>query len=58
MRIAFGALQWTPDVFWRSTLTEFIEAVEAFNERNGGEKNPEAPTDDEMAELLARYGRS
>lgn len=56
MKGAFGALQWTPETFWRSTLTEYINAIEAFNEMHGGEKEPEAPTEDEMAKLLAKYG--
>mgnify|MGYP001112345771 CR=1 FL=1 len=56
MKGAFGALQWKPKTFWRSTLTEYVTAIAAFNMMHGGEKKPEAPTDDEMAGLLAKYG--
>lgn len=56
MKAAFGPLQWKPDVFWSATLTEYILAIEAFNEMHGGEKKPDAPTEDEMASLLERYG--
>lgn len=56
MKDAFGALNWTPDTFWNATMTEFFRAVEGFNARQGGEEKPEAPTDDEVADLLAKYG--
>ncbi|WP_281405319.1 phage tail assembly chaperone [Mesorhizobium sp. B2-5-7] len=57
MKGAFGALHWTPAVFWASTLTEYMFAIEGFNEANGGgSKKEEGPTDDDMADLLARYG--
>lgn len=52
-----GALHWTPDVFWRSTITEYMLAIEGFNEINGsGKPKDDGPDDDEMAALLARYG--
>lgn len=56
MQGAFGALQWQPEVFWRSTLTEYINAIDAWNAMHGGKEKTEAPTDDEMADLLAKYG--
>lgn len=56
MKGAFGALRWAPDTFWRSTLTEFIAAIDGYSEAKGGEKKPEAPSDEEMLELLAKYG--
>ena len=57
MRGAFGALGWTPDVFWASTLTEYMLAIEGFNDANGGgEKEGAGPSDDELAELVKRYG--
>ncbi|MBZ9808127.1 phage tail assembly chaperone [Mesorhizobium sp. ESP-6-2] len=55
MKGAFGALQWTPDVFWRSTVTEYMLAIEGFNEANGGKKD-EGPSDQDMASLIQRYG--
>lgn len=56
MKSAFGALQWPPETFWRATMTEFVVAIDAFNAMHGAEKAVEAPSGDEMAELLARYG--
>lgn len=56
MRVAFGALKWTPAVFWASTLTEFLDAIEGLNEANGGEKKDEAPTEDALDDLVAKYG--
>ena len=56
MKGAFGALHWTPDVFWRSTITEYMMAIEGFNELNGGAKKDEGPSDGEMAALLEQYG--
>lgn len=56
MRGAFGALKWTPEVFWRSTITEYTLAIEGFNEANGGGKKTEAPSDDDLAKLVERYG--
>ncbi|ESX78240.1 hypothetical protein X757_08955 [Mesorhizobium sp. LSHC414A00] len=57
MKGAMGALHWTPDVFWRSTITEYMLAIEGFNEINGsGKPKDDGPDDDEMAALLARYG--
>lgn len=52
-----GALHWTPDVFWRATITEYMIAIEGFNELNGaGGEKESGPSDDDMANLLARYG--
>lgn len=59
MRVAFGYLRWTPEVFWSSTMTEFLSATEGLNEVNqakAGKSKVEPPTGDEMAKLLARYG--
>ncbi|MBC7148071.1 MAG: phage tail assembly chaperone [Rhizobium sp.] len=56
MRIAFGRLGWRPAEFWASTMTELFEGMNGWNEANGVEEKPPAPSDDEMAELLAKYG--
>lgn len=56
MRAAFGALHWTPEVFWSATLTEFIEAIEGFNEANGGKKADAAPSDAALDDLVKKYG--
>ena len=54
--MAVGPLGWPPAVFWSATVTEFFAACDMFNEMHGGEQKPDAPTDDEMAKLLERYG--
>lgn|GEM_PF-776027 len=56
MRAAFGALRWPPEVFWKSTLTEFLDAIEGFSEANGSEKSEAPPSDQELDALVARYG--
>jgi hypothetical protein len=56
MRGAFGFLKWTPETFWSSTLSEYFRAIEGLNKANGVEKKVEAPSDDEMAALMDRYG--
>ena len=56
MRDAFGVLHWTPEAFWRSTLTEYMAAIQGFNEANGGGKKADAPTEDDVAKLVERYG--
>lgn len=56
MKGAFGALHWTPEVFWRSTLTEYILAIEGFNEANGVKTKEDGPSDDDLAALVAKYG--
>ncbi|MFK4823753.1 phage tail assembly chaperone [Paenochrobactrum sp. BZR 588] len=53
---AYGVLRWTPETFWRSTLSEFIAAIEGFTEARGGKKSTEHPTDDQLDDLLAKYG--
>ncbi|MFC3326206.1 phage tail assembly chaperone [Mesorhizobium cantuariense] len=55
MKGAFGVLHWTPEVFWKSTVTEYTLAIEGFNEANSSKKD-EGPSDDEMSALLERYG--
>ncbi|WMT90983.1 phage tail assembly chaperone [Pelagibacterium sp. H642] len=56
MRMAFGALNWPPEVFWGSTLTEFIDAIEGRNEANGGTKPVEPPSEADLDELVRKYG--
>ncbi len=57
MRGAFGALQWTPDTFWKSTLTEYMHAIDGFNEAQGGSEAADSgPTNEELDALVARYG--
>ncbi|PQZ31414.1 hypothetical protein CQZ93_13055 [Ochrobactrum vermis] len=55
--MAYGALRWTPDTFWRSTLTELVNAIDGYCEAKGIKKKKSGgPTDGEMAWLLAKYG--
>ena len=56
MRIGIGGLGWRPTDFWDATLTEFFEAIHGHNEVQGGETEPAAPNEKEMAGLLAKYG--
>lgn len=56
MKTAFGALGWRPVDFWSATLTEFYQAINGWNDANGVEEKPAAPSEDEMAELLEKYG--
>lgn len=56
MKDAFGVIKWTPDVFWTSTIAEYLRAIDGHNEANGGGKKDKGPSDDELAELVKRYG--
>lgn len=56
MRTAFGGLNWSPEVFWSSTLTEFIDAIEGRSEANGAKRPVEPPSEAELDELVRRYG--
>jgi hypothetical protein len=56
MKDAFGALHWTPETFWRSTITEYMMAIEGFNDANSGASKDGPPSDAELADLVARYG--
>jgi hypothetical protein len=42
--------------FWSATLTEFFEAINGHNEAQGAEETAKAPSEDEMAALVAKYG--
>ncbi|QND13435.1 phage tail assembly chaperone [Rhizobium leguminosarum bv. trifolii] len=56
MRTGLGGLGWRPADFWSATLTEFFEAINGHNEAQGGEEPTAAPSEDEMAALVAKYG--
>ncbi len=56
MRLGIGGLGWRPADFWDATLTEFFEAIRGFNEANGGKSSADAPSEGELAALVARYG--
>ncbi|CAB4327673.1 MULTISPECIES: phage tail assembly chaperone [unclassified Brucella] len=53
--VAYGALRWTPEVFWRSTLTELVIAIDGYCEAKGIKKGT-GPTKAQMDQLLAKYG--
>lgn len=56
MKTAFVWLQWTPKTFWGSTLTEYFAAIEALGDKHPDPEAVDAPTADEIADLLDRYG--
>ncbi|WP_222026425.1 phage tail assembly chaperone [Rhizobium leguminosarum] len=57
MRTGLGGLGWRPADFWSATLTEFFEAINGHNEaQGGGEESTAAPSVDEVAALVAKYG--
>jgi len=56
LRIGLGGLGWRPVDFWAATLTEFFEAINGHNEAQGAEQSTAAPTESEMAALVAQYG--
>ncbi|TPL36747.1 phage tail assembly chaperone [Mesorhizobium sp. B2-4-8] len=56
MKGALGALHWSPETFWRSTITEYMMAIEGFNEMNGEAKKNDGPSDADISALLTRYG--
>jgi len=37
-------------------MTEFFDAIDVFNEMHADPNKTEAPSEDEMATLLSRYG--
>ncbi|QIG68376.1 tail assembly chaperone protein [Rhizobium phage RHph_Y3_1] len=56
MRTGIGGLGWRPADFWAATLTEFFEAIKGHNEAQGAEEPATAPSADELAALVAKYG--
>lgn len=56
MKGAFGALHWSPEMFWKSTLTEYLAAIDGYNMVNGGGDKTDAPSDDALEDLVQRYG--
>lgn len=55
MKSAVGPMGWRPADFWSATMSEFFDAVEIFHEMHRDPKTVEAPTDDDLDNLLARY---
>lgn len=57
MKIGLGHLRYSPDVFWKLTLPEFLAAVDGLMESRGvrpaGGRIADAPTREEVAALLA-----
>ncbi|MFS2324612.1 phage tail assembly chaperone [Brucella sp. H1_1004] len=53
---AFGVLRWTPDTFWNSSLSEFLSALEGFAIARGGKKQIDAPSQDQLDDLISKYG--
>lgn len=53
---AVSVLGWSPKAFWDSTVTEFAAATAAHAEASRQAHRDAAPTGDEVASLVARYG--
>jgi hypothetical protein len=51
-----AAIGWTPQTFWKATMTEFFAAVEGWNRANGGAPDDAPMTSGEYEEILAEYG--
>ncbi|WP_435656154.1 phage tail assembly chaperone [Brucella pituitosa] len=49
-------MRWTPDTFWNSSLSEFLSALEGFAIARGGKKQIDAPSQDQLDELISKYG--
>lgn len=55
MEFALGGLNWSPDQFWASTMTELLAADEGVKKANGSQN--EAPlSKDEFEELKDKLG--
>jgi hypothetical protein len=47
---------WRPAEFWQVTVTEFFDAVDIFNEMHADPDKTDPPDENEMANLLEKYG--
>lgn len=55
MEVGLGILGLDPEIFWKMTEPEFKAAIEGFQERHGGKKEPQGMTGDRLKELMADY---
>ena len=55
MQLGLGVLGWSPKEFWGATITELYSGIEGWQECNGIEQAPKAPTIDELRNLMERF---
>ena len=56
MSVAFGALRWTPDVFWKSSFPEFIAAYDGWCLVNDvDQKTVEPFSRDDLNDLMEKF---
>ena len=56
MVVAMGMLEWPPETFWAATPHDMWAAVDGRKEANRvDDGKPAAPTDSEIAALMARF---
>jgi uncharacterized phage protein (TIGR02216 family) len=56
MKLAYGHLRYTPDVFWGMSLREWQAALKGYLEKEyGGEEREEPLTSDRLDALMRRY---
>ncbi len=51
MQVALGVLGWMPEVFWRATPYELMQAVRGWQEKNGWVAGGAPPSETEIAHL-------
>ncbi len=51
-----AAIGWSPETFWKVTLTEFFCAIEGWNLAHGSKAEAGPLSRNEYDELLAEYG--
>lgn len=54
MKIAFGHMHYTPDVFWAMSLREWQACFKGYFHKNQGEQDTPM-TSDELHEMMERY---
>lgn len=53
LAVALGLLNWSPEIFWNSSLFELACAIEGFNRANGGGKTMSRGGVEELKTFLA-----
>lgn len=55
MQIAFGTLNWTPQVFWQSSVVEFMAALDGWAERHGVKEQKTRFNRKRLEELMLQF---